>query len=84
MGVRIEIRATNLKERRVAAGLTQRELAHRLGITQNYVSAIEANTRQAGPHLHQPICDILRCHFWDVFEVFLVDEVAGCERRCRA
>jgi DNA-binding XRE family transcriptional regulator len=29
--------------------LTQRKLAHDLGISQNHISAIEANSRQAGP-----------------------------------
>lgn len=77
----VHIDATHLKQRRIAAGLTQRELAHRLGIRQNYVPAIEANTRQAGLNLHQAICDILGRGFSDLFEVVLVDDVAGKETR---
>jgi DNA-binding XRE family transcriptional regulator len=34
-------------------GLTQRRLAHDLGISQNYIPAIEANSQQAGPKLQQ-------------------------------
>jgi len=38
-----------LRALREARGLTQRRLAHDLGISQNYIRAIEANACQAGP-----------------------------------
>jgi transcriptional regulator with XRE-family HTH domain len=72
--VRVEVRATRLKALREVRGLTQRRLAHDLGFSQNYVPAIEANTRQAGPKLQQQL--LLRyfgCRFEDLFEVVLID-----------
>jgi transcriptional regulator with XRE-family HTH domain len=47
--MRVEVRATRLKALGEERGLTQRRLAHRLGISQNYSPAIEANACQAGP-----------------------------------
>jgi predicted transcriptional regulator len=40
-GVKVEVRATGLKAMREKRGLTQRKLAHDLGISQNYIPAIE-------------------------------------------
>ncbi|MDQ6884947.1 MAG: helix-turn-helix transcriptional regulator [Candidatus Dormibacteraeota bacterium] len=51
--VKVEVRAVGLKAMREKHGLTQRKLAHDLGISQNYIAAIEANSRQAGPKLQQ-------------------------------
>jgi transcriptional regulator with XRE-family HTH domain len=36
-----EILAANLKRQRAVAGLTQEELAHRVGIDRTYVSSLE-------------------------------------------
>lgn len=36
-----EVLATNLKRHRLAAGLSQEELAHRAGIDRTYVSSLE-------------------------------------------
>ena len=47
--MKLEIRAVGLKAMREKKGPTQRKLAHDLGISQNYIPAIEANSRQAGP-----------------------------------
>jgi len=47
--VTIEVRATGLKSMREKRGLTQRKLAHDLGISQNYIPAIEAGARRPGP-----------------------------------
>jgi DNA-binding XRE family transcriptional regulator len=49
--MKIEVRALGLKTMREKMGLTQRKLAHDLGINPKLHSAIEANTRQAGPKL---------------------------------
>jgi len=54
-------------------GLTQRNLAHDLGISQNYVPAIEANSRHAGPKLQEQMVKYFGCRFGDLFEVVLVD-----------
>jgi DNA-binding XRE family transcriptional regulator len=48
-------------------GLTQRKLAHDLGISQNYIPAIEANNRQAGPKLQDQLVKYFRCRFDDLF-----------------
>jgi DNA-binding XRE family transcriptional regulator len=62
-----------LKAMREKKGLTQRKLAHGLGISQNYVPAIEANSRQAGPKLQQQMVRYFGCTFQDLFEVILID-----------
>ncbi len=49
MRLKIEVRAIGLKAMREKGGLTQRKLAHDLGISQNYIPAIEAGARRAGP-----------------------------------
>jgi DNA-binding XRE family transcriptional regulator len=54
-------------------GLTQRKLAHDLGISQNYIPAIEANTRQADPKLQKRLVEYFGCAFEDLFQVLLVD-----------
>jgi cytoskeletal protein RodZ len=40
--VKVEVRATYLKGMRERRGLTQRQLAKDLGMSQNYVPALEA------------------------------------------
>jgi DNA-binding XRE family transcriptional regulator len=71
--VKIEVRATGLKAMREKRGLTQRKLAHDLGISQNYIPAIEANSRQAGPKLQRQFVKYFGCAFKDLFQVVLVD-----------
>lgn len=71
--MKVEVRATGLKAMREKRGLTQRKLAHDLGISQNYIPAIEANARQAGPKLQDALVKYFRCDFEDLFEVVLVD-----------
>jgi len=71
--MKVEIRAIGLKAMREKRGLTQLRLAHDLGISQNYIPAIEANSRQAGPKLQQQMVKYFGCDFEDLFEVVLVD-----------
>jgi DNA-binding XRE family transcriptional regulator len=78
--VRVEVRATGLKAMRQKKGITQRRLAHDLGISQNYIPAIEANARQAGPKLQDALVKYFRCNFGDLFEVVLVDSESGREQ----
>ena len=54
-------------------GLTQRKLAHDLSISQNYIPAIEAGARRAGPKLQDQLVKYFGCRFEDLFEVVLVD-----------
>ena len=70
-----------LKAMRQKKGMTQRQLAHDLGISQNYIPAIEANSRQAGPKLQEQIVKYFGCRFEDLFEVVLVDSETKAEQR---
>ncbi len=58
--MRIEVRAVGLRAMREQRGLTQRRLAHELGVSQNYVPAIEAGARRAGPKLQEQLVKYLR------------------------
>jgi DNA-binding XRE family transcriptional regulator len=71
--VKIEVRAIGLKAMREKRGLTQRKLAHDLGISQNYIPAIEAGARRAGPKLQEQLMKYFGCRFEDLFEVVLID-----------
>ncbi len=61
-------------------GLTQRQLAHDFGVSQNYIPAIEANSRQAGPKLQKQLVKNFGCGFGDLFESVLVDPETGREQ----
>ena len=63
--------------------LTQRELARRLGVTQNYIPALEAGTRNPGPKLRQSLMQLFQCDFEDLFVVVMVDPANGRERVLR-
>ena len=78
--MKIEIRTVDLKAMREKRGLTQRKLAHDLGISQNYIPAIEAGARRAGPKLQEQLVKYFACRFQDLFEVVLVDEESGREQ----
>jgi transcriptional regulator with XRE-family HTH domain len=71
--MKIEVRATGLRAMRQKKGLTQRQLAKDLSISQNYIPAIEAGTRRAGPELMASLVKYFRCDFWELFEVYLVN-----------
>jgi len=78
--VKIEVRAVGLKAMREKKGLTQRKLAHDLGISQNYIPAIEAGARRAGPKLQEELVKYFGCAFEDLFGVVLVDPETGREQ----
>jgi transcriptional regulator with XRE-family HTH domain len=78
--LRVEVRATRLKALREARGLTQRRLAHDLGISQNYIPAIEGGARRAGRKLQAQLTKYFKCRFEDLFEIVLVDPATGEER----
>ena len=77
--VKVEVRATGLKAMREKRSLTQRQLAKDLGVSQNYIPAIEAGTRKAGPDLMGNMTCYFHCDFWDLFEVVLVNPETGRE-----
>ena len=82
--MKVEVRATGLKAMREKRGLTQRQLAHDLGISQNYVPAIESGARRAGPKLQQQMVKYFGCRFEELFEVVLIDSETGKERPLQA
>lgn len=70
--VDIRIRATHLAEWRRAQRLTQRELARRLDVSQNYIPAMEGGSRDPGPEMRARLMASLAAGFFDLFEVVLV------------
>ncbi len=82
MGVDVEVRASGLKARRRERGLTQRELAKLVGVTQNYIPAIENGGRHPGPELTERLMTALSASFEDLFEVVLI-EASGRECKLR-
>ena len=78
--MKIEVRALGLKAMREKRGLTQRKLAHDVGISQNYIPAIEAGARRAGPKLQAQLVKYFGCQFQDLFEVVLIDPETGREQ----
>jgi len=78
--MRVEVRATGLKAMRQKRGLTQRQLSRDLGISQNYIPAIEAGARKAGPKLQAAMVKYFRVPFEELFTVVLVNPETGEER----
>lgn len=78
--MKVEVRATGLKALREKRGLTQRQLAHDLAISQNYIPAIEANSRQTGPKLQDALVKYFNVRFEDLFEVVLINPETGHEQ----
>jgi DNA-binding XRE family transcriptional regulator len=79
----VEVRAVGLKALREKHALTQRELARRIGVTQNYIPALEAGTRNPGPKVRQALMKLFKCDFEDLFEVVMVNPVDKRERILR-
>ena len=71
--MKVEVRATGLRAHREANGWTQRELAKRLDVTQNYIPALELGTRNPGPDLRQKMMKLFKCDFEDLFTVVMVN-----------
>jgi DNA-binding XRE family transcriptional regulator len=80
----VEVRATGLRAMRDKHHLTQRELARRLNVTQNYIPALEAGTRNPGPKLRQALMQLFQCEFEDLFEVVMINPVDHTERKMHA
>ena len=70
--VHLEVRAIGLRAIRDQRQLTQRELACSLGISQNYVPALESGARRPGPRLRRLLMEFFGCHFEDLFQVVMV------------
>jgi transcriptional regulator with XRE-family HTH domain len=61
-------------------GWTQRELAKRLGVTQNYIPALELGNRNPGPDLRQKLMQLFKADFEDLFTVVMVNPQSGAEQ----
>lgn len=79
----VQVRATGLRAMRDRHGLTQRELARRLGVTQNYIPALEAGTRNPGPKLRQSLMQLFQCDFEDLFQVVMINPINNHEQVLR-
>jgi len=71
--MRVEVRATGLRARRESKGWTQRELAKRLEVTQNYIPAMELGNRNPSADLRQKMMQLFKCDFEDLFTVVMVN-----------
>jgi len=78
--VKVEIRAGYLKSMREKRGLTQRQLAKDIGISQNYVPALEAGARRPGRNVQERLLNYFGCAFEELFEIVLVDPETSDER----
>jgi transcriptional regulator with XRE-family HTH domain len=76
----VEVRATGLRAMREKKGLTQRELAHNLGISQNYIPALESGARRPGPKLRQALIKFFNVDPEDLFEVVMVNPESSTEQ----
>ncbi len=77
--MKVEVRATGLRAHRERQRWTQRELAKRLGVTQNYIPALELGNRNPGPDLRQKLMDLFECDFEELFTVVMVNPVTNTE-----
>ncbi len=78
--MKAEIRATGLRAMRDKRGLTQRQLAKDLGISQNYLPALENGVRTPGPDVRQRLMHYFACQFEDLFKVVLINPENGREQ----
>lgn len=66
-----EILRTLIREYREAAGLTQVELAERIGETQSYVSKVERGERRLDLVQLRVFCEAMKVQLKDVVDTFI-------------
>ena len=71
--VKVEVRATGLRVQREKMSWTQRELAKRLDVTQNYIPAMELGNRNPSAELRLKMMKLFKCDFEDLFTVVMVN-----------
>lgn len=65
----IRVKCKALVEARIRAGLSQRELAKRLGKSSGYLSQIERGRKGVSPKAAKDICDVLGVPFDELFDI---------------
>jgi DNA-binding XRE family transcriptional regulator len=78
--VKLEVRATGLKAMCEKRGLTQRKLAHDLGISRTTNRPIESGARKPRPKLQQAMVKYFKGRFDELFEVVLINPESGQEQ----
>jgi putative transcriptional regulator len=78
--LKIEVRATGLRALREQRGLTQRQLAKDIGISQNYIPALEGGARRPGPGVQERLVKYFGCRFEDLFQLVLVNPETSQEQ----
>ncbi|HXA43507.1 MAG TPA: helix-turn-helix transcriptional regulator [Candidatus Solibacter sp.] len=71
--MKVEVRATGLRAQREKMNWTQRELAKRLDVTQNYIPAMELGNRNPSADLRLKMMKLFKCDFEDLFTVVMVN-----------
>ncbi|CAM3515820.1 helix-turn-helix transcriptional regulator [Marinicrinis lubricantis] len=66
---RIMVRTEALIQARVYKGLTQKELASRIGVSPAYISLIERGEKSVGPATAKRICETLDLQWQQLFSL---------------
>lgn len=71
--MQVEVRATGLKAVRKQRGLTQDRIGKAVGLSRNYIPALEEGARRPGRNVQTRLIQYFGCRFEDLFQVVLVD-----------
>ncbi len=77
--MKVEVRATGLRAMREKRSLTQRQLAKDIGISQNYLPALENGVRTPGPDVRQRLMQYFGCEFEALFQVVVINPESSRE-----
>ncbi|WP_340382244.1 helix-turn-helix transcriptional regulator [Streptomyces sp. SS7] len=66
MSTRLNQDPARLRRKRVEAGLTQKDLAQRVGVTKGHMSLVESGRRGASPDLLKRLAAVLDCAVADL------------------
>lgn len=65
----LRLKTDRLIEYRIKAGLSQRSLAKRSGLSSAYVSQLESGNRTPSPKVAKLLCESLGVQFDELFEI---------------
>ncbi|NPV71133.1 MAG: helix-turn-helix transcriptional regulator [Firmicutes bacterium] len=63
------VKTKQLAETRIRAGLSQRALAKKCGLSGAYLSQLERSQRAPSPQVARRLCDVLQAEFDTLFEI---------------